>query len=419
MKVKPASFAPSAVRVRERAVTVMARVKVNGKWRRYEVLYNPTNGSIRSGVVLIEGSERAFASCPYELRYYLGGKKKYKSVGFDATEAENQRILLSNELAMKEMGKSTGIVVLPPSSKRITLVESANDYIEDRELQNKNEAAQDGRRVSTAFIKVCRLTYLDQVDRKSILRFDKALRDCGRADRTVSERHATLIRWLEFAGLDAKKCNFPPTPKYELKLPTVYRSAQLKGLFAAANPYETIACQILLKLGLRDRELQFADFSDISFDAKVFRVRGKPQFGFKIKDHEQREIPIPDDLLSLLREWRDKHPGQKLILANANDTPDTDLCMKVKALAKRARLACGSCKGCLGRWGCGEFNLQKFRRTYITALVQSGKVDINTAAKYAGHADVKTTMRYLRPASAESAQEAVNSIDWNCPNLGL
>src|SRR5580704_9230692 len=50
-----------------------------------------------------------------------------------------------------------------------------------------------------------------------------------------------------------------------------------------------------LKLGLRDQEVQFAEFTDISCDESVFRVRSKPKFDFTVKDYEERDIPITVD----------------------------------------------------------------------------------------------------------------------------
>jgi integrase len=172
------------------------------------------------------------------------------------------------------------------------------------------------------------------------------MRDRGLSDRTVCGNYQNVLAVLRFTGLDPQKLKFPPPPKYELKLPTVYTSVQLKRLFAEANEYERMAFQILLKLGLREQELMYAEFSDIDFEAKVFRVQGKEQYDFKVKDHEQREIPMPDDLVEALKIWKERHPGQSLILLTANDIPDGDLCHRVKMLAKRAGLECGTCKTC-------------------------------------------------------------------------
>ena len=53
--------------------------------------------------------------------------------------------------------------------------------------------------------------------------------------------------------------------------------------------------------------------------------------------------------------------------------------------------------------------LHKMRRTYITRLIQSG-VDIRTVMAFAGHSDLASTMRYMRPASASEMQTKIDSI---------
>jgi site-specific recombinase XerD len=60
---------------------------------------------------------------------------------------------------------------------------------------------------------------------------------------------------------------------------------------------------------------------------------------------------------------------------------------------------------------CQEWTLHKFRRTYCTTLLRSG-LDLRTVQAYMGHADLASTMRYLRPASSAEAQTRINAIQW-------
>jgi len=81
-------------KIRKRKVTVMIRVKVDGKWIRKPVLYRE-EGKIRAGCVTIDGEERTFGvdECSYELSYYEGGQKRLLAIGKNATEAETQRVI--------------------------------------------------------------------------------------------------------------------------------------------------------------------------------------------------------------------------------------------------------------------------------------------------------------------------------------
>ena len=68
----------------------------------------------------------------------------------------------------------------------------------------------------------------------TILTFDKWLRDAGREPRTIFNKRQRLQSMLRWAGVDPKI--FPPKPKYEQALPTIYTHAQLRALFRVANP---------------------------------------------------------------------------------------------------------------------------------------------------------------------------------------
>jgi hypothetical protein len=78
-------------------------------------------------------------------------------------------------------------------------------------------------------------------------------------------------------------------------------SASLPQAFAPCNgggyALQATVCNLALKLGLRDKEIQFAEFTDISWHESVFRVRGKLKYKFRVKDYEERDIPIPLDFL--------------------------------------------------------------------------------------------------------------------------
>jgi integrase len=59
----------------------------------------------------------------------------------------------------------------------------------------------------------------------------------------------------------------------------------------------------------------------------------------------------------------------------------------------------------------GSLTLHRFRRTYITMLLRSG-LDLATVQRYAGHSDLASTMRYLRPESAVETQDRISAIVW-------
>jgi integrase len=166
---------------------------------------------------------------------------------------------------------------------------------------------------------------------------------------------------------------------------------------------------------LRDQEIQFSEFTDITWDESVYRVRSKPQYKFTVKDYEERDIPIPLDFRAQLNEWKESHPKQNLIVPTTNGKPNKKLLRMIKRLARRAGIECGWCKNCVlgkkGECGCSEFELHKFRRTCITTWLRN-RIDPRTVMQYAGHSDLETTLRYLRPAAAQERIAEVSEIKW-------
>ncbi|HUZ93612.1 MAG TPA: site-specific integrase [Edaphobacter sp.] len=398
------------------------------KWSRRPAVYGST-GRVRAGIAEFKDPKTGEKSevnigdnFTFDIRVEKNGTT-YKPAGKIAADAEALRVQIAGKLQARSDSEAAGLIVIDPDEakkKRVRLADSFNDYVEDAFKRNALEARSQAILVSAEFLAATKTTFVDEVERETILNFDQRLRDQGREARTIFNKRQRLQSMLRWAGVDEKI--FPPKPKYEMALPTIYSQAQLKALFGIANPYQKMVCNLALKFGLRDQEVQFAEFSDISWEESVFRVRGKKVRGrngkiykFKVKDYEQRDIPIPRDFLDELSAWKDSHPGQNLIVPSSNGNPNTKLLKMLKCMARRAKITCGHCPNCIeglkGERGCDDFELHKFRRTCITTWLRN-KVDPRTVMAYAGHADLETTLRYLRPAAAEEHIAAVSEIRW-------
>jgi integrase len=251
--------------------------------------------------------------------------------------------------------------------------------------------------------------FVDEVDRDDVFTFHAELRKRGCGNRTVANKHARLASWLRFAGID--KMILPPAPKFEDKLPTIYESEEVTMLLDEANPYQGVCILLALKCGLRDQELMHLQFSDINWKEGTLRVQEKPQWKFTVKTWEQRDIPIPDDVLEALKEWQEVRKDQALVLGTKNRLPNSKLLQALKRLVHRVGLNCGRCDSCQERNECQAFTLHKFRRTYLTTLLRQG-LDLRTVQAYAGHKDIASTMRYLRPATGAGAREKLNAVKW-------
>ena len=161
--------------------------------------------------------------------------------------------------------------------------------------------------------------------------------------------------------------------------PPTYMQAELNHLFAACDNLEKTAFATLLLTGLREQELCYLTWKDVDLKRATIKVTGEDKDGFSPKDYEERLIPMPPDLLALLKklprtaEW---------VFPSATGGKMNHLLRRLKNVAERARVA--------------HATLHKFRHTYATRLLEKG-CDIVTVQHLMGHSDLDTTRQYLNP----------------------
>ncbi|HEY1987688.1 MAG TPA: site-specific integrase [Terracidiphilus sp.] len=393
-----------------RKVTLVAHIKTAQGWRRYPVAWGK-NGRIKPGTVIVGGKEQKFTEGVYQLRTYKGSRMVYKSLPNDnAQDAVNARDRESALLAAREHATEAGAKIVEPESRKY-LRRAIELYKQDRENRNALEAKEQAALVGDEFLTVSGVTFVDEVTVDSVYRFHKALRQRGCASRTLANKHARLKSILLYAGVD--KSVIPPAPKYEKTLPTIYEVKSVGALHEKADEYMRLVIDLGLMCGLREQEMQFLEWGDIDLAGRVLRVQGKPQRGFLVKDSEQRDVTIPTELLKELKAYRKKHPKARLVLGTGKDgeTPNGHLLRNLKQLARRAGLNCGECEGCKELNECRQWTLHRLRRTFATNSLRGG-VDLRTVQHLMGHADLASTLRYLRPASGDEVQDRMNAIQW-------
>ena len=324
------------------------------------------------------------------IRERVHGKRIYTPV----QDAQNPSAEIDKAMTRVMYPKRPETPVADPDS----LAAAIADYIADRKAHNKLEAAENARVVLNEFRELLpTVKTVRGIAKEHLTQFSAKLRETGLSARTVSNKYNRLRSFLKFAGHDVKLSK-DDRPKYEKTLPTIYTKEDSQKLLAHADEYMRVVITMGLQLGLREQELQFAEWSDIDHEHRTFRVQSKPDLGFKVKDSEQRDVPIPSSLLALLDKWQSKRKGCTLILGigKGHKRPNGHLLRWLQRIAKRA--------------GVKDATLHKMRRTYMTTLLRSGAVDLRTAQAFAGHSDLASTMRYLKPASAAEMQHKIDSI---------
>jgi len=391
-----------------RVVKLMIRYKdASGTWRRSPAARG-ANGRVKPGHALVDGQVVAVKNGRYDIRSTVNRRTIYEAAGKSASVADARRQQLELKSVVIEHAKEAGVeIVEAPVSRSLRATAAA--YIKNAEKRRAFEAALQARLVTTEFMKIVKCVNVDEVSQDDIFRYHEWLRKNQCGDRTVANKHARLASWLKFGGIDPR--NIPPKPRYEEKLPDVYSSEQTRVLLAKAKPYMRICILLGLKCGLRDQEMQHVEFRDVNWQDRTLRVRAKPQWEFTVKTWEQRNVPVPADVLKALKDWQSKSATQTLILGTKNRAPNGKLLLMLKGTAKRAGLNCGRCDGCQKLNQCQEFTLHRLRRTYITTMLRGG-IDLRSVQAYAGHHRLETTMRYLAPESAPEAQAKVNAVKW-------
>src|SRR2546425_10549222 len=140
-------------------------------------------------------------------------------------------------------------------------------------------------------------------------------------------------------------------PEKITTLPIEYHDAELKAFFAACTPAEHTLFLTFLLTGFREQEVVNLMWDDIMFHLGTVKVRAKPHLGFYPKRWEDREVPVPQDLIDRLK----KHPHHvtgKFVFPSPPGNRDQHMLDKCKAIAGRAKL------------DTEKFDLKTFRSTY-------------------------------------------------------
>ena len=173
--------------------------------------------------------------------------------------------------------------------------------------------------------------------------------------------------------------------------PHSYSQEEIDRLLTGCSPRSRAMYGTLLLTGLRKEELANLYWADIDFNLGLIRIRAKDDF--IPKDYEERDIPMPPDLISLLR---DLPRTAKWVFPTESGGRfgRNEMLRRLKRIAVKANVE--------------NVTLHKFRHTYATRLLEQG-ADIVTVQHLLGHSDIETTRRYLSPQN-ELQRKAVNRL---------
>jgi integrase len=398
-----------------RRVTLVIYAKTETGWKRFPAVIGK-NGRIRPGVG--KGNPDPYETYRYELRRYEGRRMFYTPAGTDATAAYAMWKRVQDKAAGQVVAERAGLQVVSGTERPIHA--EITRFLQTKKDGGTLEAAQVYGVALDDFLAATKITSTAQITPDLMLRFHAELRRKGNGDRTVHNKHTSVKAFVSWLGLDANK-TVGRAPRYEKKVVKVYQPDQISSLKgendSSDNPQidaekMAVMLDVLRMAGLRGQEAAFLQWPDINLKAGLIKVRSKPTLGFKIKDKEQRDVAIPQELVKVLTEWKLKKPTVRFVIGTENDKPNRRMLRSIKRLAKRAGLNCGRCEGCLSKHQeCREFTLHAFRRTYATSLAERG-VPIRTIMQQLGHSDMATVLKYLGHMETAKTKVLLDQRPW-------
>ncbi|HEY3974110.1 MAG TPA: site-specific integrase [Candidatus Sulfotelmatobacter sp.] len=373
-------------------VRLMAAATVNGK-RSYYKPFMRSTGWPEPLVVLVNGRKTRIEKCQLHAYYVTWNedkKQQYENVGTDALTAwqakQNREAALQGVAgAAEEIAKKGG--------PRVTVADAVAVFLEDVKAGKAPKTYQARQRMLGLFQESCSKQYLDQitvVDCQHFIRFLRKKYNGPKGARSVYNCFQGLNTFLraqhpkiEIAGELLGKLD------YDEKVVEAYTPAELKALFKASDADEGLVWEYFLWSGCREGEVSHAEWRDLNSEQNVLHVQPKPERGWKVKDREDRFVPIPPEVMAKLKAARgDAKPGD-LIFPNEQGKPQGHFLRILKNIAKDANL--------IGTW-----ELHKFRKTFATHHSENG-VSVPTLMEWLGHSDMETTQRYLKATKAASA----------------
>ncbi len=402
-------------------VNILKYVKVANKWRFAPM--HLVNNKLKFDWVLIDGQPEHHVEGTYYIEWYEAGKRRRQSVK-DAAEVLEQARRKVVELDAEKSGLE---IAHNENDKRVRLSDAVAAYLKELEPPQREVTTYSAYKLHLQLFEAnCTKTYIQDVTRDDLLAFIRRVYELGCGARTARNRITTVVQLLKANGIQGllRKRDWP---KFVDPMRPIYQAEELKALLAACRDSERVLFLFYLLTGMRKKEVRYCTWRDVDFQNHVVRVTAKPQWGFKPKNKEEREIPIPEALLTELKALKERQSAAQntsnLVFPTATGEPDRKHELKLKRIAYRGGLNCGRCMSrhgntCAKGGYCSNWFLHKFRHTFATQNLQDHVCDIRTLQQWLGHNDLASTMVYLKAVRSKDVVERINASKLTAFALG-
>lgn len=393
------------------SVTLLKQIQKDDKWRPATALFD-SRGRVRAHWVRVSGTEELHEEGTYFLEWREQGKRRKRAVGADAFIAARLR---KEKEADLEARRGTPLVADPPvlaPAAGTPFPAAVDKYIEYIRAHRALRTFRTYRPVLAEFRDGCRRAFIEDVVRQDLVDFATRSYERGRGKRSVYNNLVILSQLMKRHG-KPKLLEASDWPNYVETVRPIYEEDELRRLFAGCDRHQETLFKFFLLTGFRESEVRAVSWRDVDFKHQAVRVTAKPRWRFHPKNYEEREVPVPQVLLDLLKQNRPAAAGpDDPVFPSKTGGPDGELIAKLKAVAYKAKLNCRQCvtehgNRCAQGPYCMRWFLHKFRHTYATRHLQDG-IDVRTVQNWLGHRDIASTMVYLKGVRNKDIQQRLN-----------
>ena len=354
------------------------------------------NGSLKEGWAEIKGEQLHFKGANYWITWYENGKKKWEKVGPSAADARTFQKRREATLVAVNHGVD---VRTDEDASRVTVVTAVAQYVGDIAAEKSAKTAAGYARYLTLFQQSFTKTYMDQITEEDLKDFLRYLRGTqfDYSKRTIYNIFQGINTWLRankvmIGGELLGRLN------YDEKIVTAYSEEELKALFAHCDAEERMLWEFFGFSGCREGEVAHVMYKDVDFTKNTLHIQPKPEWDWKVKDHEDRYVPLPASLVAKLKAHKGSSKPGDLIFPNKDGRPQGHFLRMLQETAAEAKLD-------------GHWELHKFRKAFASLHHDAG-VPVNTIRIWLGHASLDVTIAYLKGKEAAHpvAQAQVNKL---------
>lgn len=361
-------------------VNIVKKIKIDGEWKLLSIPRNAKGNyewtALPKGLYLIE--------------WRAAGKRRRESAGVTAAQALEAQRRKRHELEGRKLGVP-GFELAGETPKTPALHVAVHKYLAQIEALKKPNTHRKYEAVLGRFVEFFRdKESIDQIGADDLTRYIIALKKDHNLGANTILHNAIIVAQFFKRQARGGITRGLQLPERITPLPREYRTADLATFFKAAYDSEKVLFSTFLLTGLRELEVVHLFWTDLSFELQTVRVTAKPDLGFYPKRWEEREVPIPVQLIGLLK----AHPrrtGCNFVFPSPKGNREYHMLDRCKAVAERAGL------------NPAKFDLKTFRSTFASRTLRTG-FDVRTVQHWMGHKSLETTMRYLVPSQEVHAR---------------